>query len=53
MSVYTGWLGGKLVQEYGESVKPAIKQLDEQRDTLNESRRSRSKSQTNVTANPL
>ncbi|MGO9601128.1 MAG: hypothetical protein ACLP7Q_24380 [Isosphaeraceae bacterium] len=24
MAVHTAWLGGKLVQEYGEAVKPVI-----------------------------
>ena len=24
LAVYTAWLGGKLVQEYGEAVKPVI-----------------------------
>lgn len=53
LSAYTGWLGGKLVQEYGESVRPVMKQLDERRDVLNASRQSRSKSQTKATTNPL
>ncbi len=26
LSVYTAWLGGKLVQEYGEAVKPVMEQ---------------------------
>lgn len=30
LSVYTGWLGGKLVEEYGEAVQPVMKQLQEQ-----------------------
>jgi len=53
LSVYTGWLGGKLVEEYGEAVKPVMKQMDEQRDTLNIARQSRSKSPSQTTANPI
>jgi uncharacterized membrane protein len=30
LMAYTGWLGGKLVQEQGESVKPIIRQQEEQ-----------------------
>ncbi len=29
LSLYTAWLGGKLVQEYGESVKPVMESLPE------------------------
>jgi uncharacterized membrane protein len=28
LSMYTAWLGGKLVQEYGEAVKPVMAQQD-------------------------
>ena len=28
LAMYTAWLGGKLVQEYGEAVKPVIDQQD-------------------------
>lgn len=30
LMLYTSWLGGKLVEEQGEAVKPIIKQQDEQ-----------------------
>ncbi|MHC5543396.1 hypothetical protein ACYOEI_34670, partial [Singulisphaera rosea] len=30
--LYTGWLGGKLVQEYGEGVKPVMDQMSEEED---------------------
>jgi len=29
LALYTAWLGGKLVQEYGEAVKPVMQQRDE------------------------
>jgi len=28
LAIYTAWLGGKLVQEYGEAVKPVMEQRD-------------------------
>jgi uncharacterized membrane protein len=30
IAVYTGWLGGKLVEEYGEGVKPVMDRLEKQ-----------------------
>lgn len=30
LALYTGWLGGKLVQEYGEAVKPVMDQMSEE-----------------------
>ncbi|WZP00464.1 DUF2231 domain-containing protein [Isosphaeraceae bacterium EP7] len=32
LSAYTGWLGGKLVSEYGEGVKPVMDQLSRAED---------------------
>jgi uncharacterized membrane protein len=30
LALYTAWLGGKLVEEYGEAVKPVMEQQDDQ-----------------------
>jgi uncharacterized membrane protein len=32
LSLYTAWLGGVLVEEYGESVKPVMERMDEDED---------------------
>lgn len=32
ISLYTAWLGGKLIQEMGEAVKPVMDELSEQED---------------------
>jgi uncharacterized membrane protein len=32
ISVYTAWLGGKLVEEMGEAVKPVMDQMEDQQD---------------------
>jgi hypothetical protein len=29
LALYTAWLGGKLVEEYGEAVKPVMEQKDD------------------------
>jgi uncharacterized membrane protein len=34
LSLYTAWLGGVLVQEYGEAVKPVMERIDEDEDEL-------------------
>jgi uncharacterized membrane protein len=39
LSVYTGWLGGKLVEEYGEAVKPVMKRLEEEERAAREAHR--------------